>query len=122
MKLLRYGLKGQEKPGLLDKDNHIRDLSHIIEDINPKTLSKETLLHLSKLDPNTLPIVASNPRMGACVNNRISSNLTDGKCLPRRLPYQGPLNRTPPVRLPTNASNPRPHQQSSYGLHIHAKK
>lgn len=69
MKLLRYGPKGQEKPGLLDKENKLRDLSHIIEDINPKTLSKESLLQLSKLDISTLPIIDSNQRMGACVNN-----------------------------------------------------
>lgn len=69
MKLLRYGPKGQEKPGLLDNENNIRDLSHIIDDINPKTLSKESLLQLSKLDPNALQLVGPNQRIGACVNN-----------------------------------------------------
>lgn len=67
MKLLRYGPIGQEKPGLLDKEGRIRDLSHIINDISPKTLSKDSLAQLSKIDPTTLAIVESNPRIGACV-------------------------------------------------------
>jgi 2-keto-4-pentenoate hydratase/2-oxohepta-3-ene-1,7-dioic acid hydratase in catechol pathway len=67
MKLLRYGPKGQEKPGLLDKAGKIRDLSATIADVNPETLSPASLDKLRKLDPASLPLVAGTPRIGACL-------------------------------------------------------
>jgi 2-keto-4-pentenoate hydratase/2-oxohepta-3-ene-1,7-dioic acid hydratase in catechol pathway len=65
MKLLRYGPKGQEKPGLLDKSGQIRDLSATIADINPETLAPSSLERLRKIDPATLPPVSGTPRLGA---------------------------------------------------------
>jgi 2-keto-4-pentenoate hydratase/2-oxohepta-3-ene-1,7-dioic acid hydratase in catechol pathway len=67
MKLLRYGKKGQEKPGMLDKAGKLRDLSATIADINPETLAPAALDRLRKLDPASLPLVAGEPRIGACV-------------------------------------------------------
>jgi len=67
MKLLRYGPKGQEKPGLLDKAGKLRDLSATIADVNPETLAPAALDRLRKLDPAALPLVAGEPRIGACV-------------------------------------------------------
>jgi 2-keto-4-pentenoate hydratase/2-oxohepta-3-ene-1,7-dioic acid hydratase in catechol pathway len=67
MKLLRYGPAGQEKPGLLDGNGVIRDLSEIISDITPETLSAERLARLAKIDPATLLPVQGNPRLGAPV-------------------------------------------------------
>jgi ureidoglycolate lyase len=67
MKLLRYGEKGSEKPGLLDADNQIRDLSGHVQDIAGQVLSPESLATLAAIDPASLPIVAGQPRMGACV-------------------------------------------------------
>ena len=67
MRLLRYGNPGQEKPGLLDKNGILRDLSGVITDINADTLSTELLDSLSALDPETLPKVTGEPRIGACV-------------------------------------------------------
>src|SRR5579859_6170408 len=64
MKLLRYGPKGQEKPGLLDATGEIRDLSAVVADINPETLAPASLAKLRKLDPATLPAVAGKPRLG----------------------------------------------------------
>ena len=69
MKLLRYGSLGHEKPGLLDADGNIRDLSGIVADINGDTLAPESLARLSALDPATLPLVDGSPRIGACVDN-----------------------------------------------------
>lgn len=66
MKLLRYGNKGQEKPGLLDDEGNIRDLSAVVEDIDGVTLA-ERLDELQKLDVNSLPVIDSEPRLGACV-------------------------------------------------------
>ena len=66
MKLLRYGDKGQEKPGLLDDDGKIRDLSSVVEDIDGTTLA-EKLGELQKLDVSSLPVVDGEPRLGACV-------------------------------------------------------
>jgi ureidoglycolate lyase len=67
MKLLRYGEKGAEKPGLLDADNQVRDLSGHVADIAGQVLSPENLAALAAIDPASLPIVAGQPRIGACV-------------------------------------------------------
>jgi 2-keto-4-pentenoate hydratase/2-oxohepta-3-ene-1,7-dioic acid hydratase in catechol pathway len=67
MKLLRYGPAGQEKPGLLDSSNVIRDLSGIVPDIAGASLLPETLTRLKGLDPSTLPAVTGTPRIGPCV-------------------------------------------------------
>jgi len=67
MKLVRFGKVGKEKPGLIDADGKIRDLSHIIKDITPDTLSDKELKKLSKLNPAKLPLVRGNPRMGCPV-------------------------------------------------------
>ncbi|MEH6350604.1 ureidoglycolate lyase [Pseudomonas sp. 3JA] len=67
MKLLRYGEKGSEKPGLLDADNQIRDLSAHVPDIAGQALGPDSLAVLATLDPRSLPRVAGQPRIGACV-------------------------------------------------------
>ena len=67
MKFLRYGETGQEKPGLLDADGNIRDLSAHVSDLSGAVLSPETLAKLGSLDVNTLPKVEGNPRLGPCV-------------------------------------------------------
>lgn len=67
MKLLRYGPKGQEKPGLLDAAGAIRDLSGVVADINGETLAPGVLAKLKALDPASLPAVPGNPRLGPCV-------------------------------------------------------
>lgn len=66
MKLVRYGEPGKEKPGLLDGEGRIRDLSALIEDIGPETLATR-LEGLRALDPKTLPLVPGSPRLGPCV-------------------------------------------------------
>ncbi len=68
MKLLRYGPLGQEKPGILDAEGGIRDLSGVVGDINGATLQPEALAKLRGLDVNALPKVAGSPRYGACVS------------------------------------------------------
>ncbi len=65
MKLLRYGPIGQEKPGLLDADGTIRDLSAAIPDLAGDVLTD--LDRLKSIDPATLPAVTGNPRLGPCV-------------------------------------------------------
>ncbi|MHA6687342.1 fumarylacetoacetate hydrolase family protein [Mesorhizobium sp. A556] len=67
MKLLRYGDVGAEKPGLLDTDGVIRDLSKHVPDIGGKALDPASLGALAKLDPASLPAVSGSPRIGACV-------------------------------------------------------
>lgn len=64
MKLLRYGPPGQEKPGMLDAEGHIRDLSGLLDDITPKTLAPAALDVLRAIDPSRLPRVAGEPRLG----------------------------------------------------------
>ena len=68
MKLLRYGNPGQEKPGMLDQNGTIRDLSNIVEDIAGDVLLPEGLEKLKNLDPGSLPTIEGSPRMGACVS------------------------------------------------------
>ena len=67
MKLLRYGPVGAEKPGLLDGEGRIRDLSGHVVDIAGEALSPETLARLSRIDHATLPAVTGTPRLGPCV-------------------------------------------------------
>lgn len=67
MKFLRYGQAGAEKPGLLDADGNIRDLSGHVPDIDGATFAPETLARLKQLDPVSLPLVSGAPRIGPCV-------------------------------------------------------
>lgn len=67
MKLLRYGPAGQEKPGLLDADGNIRDLSGVITDLTPATVSLEEIEKLKAIDPVSLPLVEGAPRYGVPV-------------------------------------------------------
>jgi len=64
VKLLRYGPKGQERPGLLDANGILRDLSGILDDITPEALSGESIARLAAMDPTSLHAVAGNPRFG----------------------------------------------------------
>lgn len=68
MKLLQYGPKGQEKPGLLDPQGNIRDLSGIIDAIAGDVLNDAGLDRLRALDPQSLPQVDGQPRIGPCVS------------------------------------------------------
>jgi 2-keto-4-pentenoate hydratase/2-oxohepta-3-ene-1,7-dioic acid hydratase in catechol pathway len=67
MKLVRYGPAGREKPGLIDADGKLRDLSRKVKDIDGASLAPAELAKLRKLDPNKLPLVKGKPRLGACV-------------------------------------------------------
>ena len=67
MKLLRYGLPGAEKPGMLDARGDIRDLSSVVPDIAGDVLLPESMDRLRAVDPSTLPRVAADVRVGPCV-------------------------------------------------------
>ena len=69
MKLLRYGSAGQEKPGLLDHDGRIRDLSGAVRDIAGEVLAPASIDRLRRLDPASLPLVSGSPRLGPCVGS-----------------------------------------------------
>ena len=64
MKLVRYGRAGKEKPGLIDADGKLRDLSARIDDITPDQLSDKSLAKLSRINPARLPLVKGKPRFG----------------------------------------------------------
>ncbi len=68
MKLVRYGNPGKEKPGLIDAQGVLRDLSAVIKDIGPEQLSDAALAKLAKLKTDKLPAVKGKPRMGCPVN------------------------------------------------------
>ena len=67
MKLLRFGQTGQERPGVLDTLGNIRDLSAHIADINGQSLSPQSLSTLRSLDVDSLPVVSTPQRIGACI-------------------------------------------------------
>jgi 2-keto-4-pentenoate hydratase/2-oxohepta-3-ene-1,7-dioic acid hydratase in catechol pathway len=67
MKLVRFGASGSEKPGILDADGTLRDLSGVIDDIAGDTLSDASLAKLRALDPGSLPKVDGTVRIGPCV-------------------------------------------------------
>lgn len=69
MKLVRYGDAGKEKPGLIDAQGVIRDLSGVLRDIDGSTIGDDGLAKLRGTDVNTLPKVAGNPRLGIPVGN-----------------------------------------------------
>ena len=68
MKLVRYGNPGREKPGLIDGDGKMRDLSALVPDIGPAQLSDAALAKLRKVNPAKLPLVRGTPRYGCPVN------------------------------------------------------
>ncbi|MCW5704426.1 MAG: fumarylacetoacetate hydrolase family protein, partial [Bradyrhizobium sp.] len=67
MKLVRYGAKGAEKPGLIDKSGQLRDLSAHVKDLDGAAYAPESLKKLAAIDPASLPAVSGNPRFGAPV-------------------------------------------------------
>ena len=67
MKLVRYGPPGKEKPGLIDADGKLRDLSKKVKDIDATSLAPAELAKLKKLDTKKLPLVKGKPRLGPCV-------------------------------------------------------
>ena len=69
MKLVRYGKAGQEKPGLIDEDGNIRDLSRKIGDVSGEFLSDKTLKMLRELDVKRLKKVEGRQRLGPCVGS-----------------------------------------------------
>ena len=69
MKLLRYGLSGQEKPGILASDGSIRDLSKLAPDIAGPSLLPDSIEKLRRADISTLPRVEGRPRIGPCVGS-----------------------------------------------------
>jgi len=69
MKLLRHGEFGSEKPGIIDNEGKIRDLSSHIPDINGDSINSESLKKIAAINLSTLPIVSNDTRLGACVGN-----------------------------------------------------
>ncbi len=67
MKLVRFGQPGKEKPGLIDAQGKIRDLSEHVPDVAGSALSKKSLAKLAKLKADKLPLVRGRPRLGPCV-------------------------------------------------------
>ncbi len=67
MKLVRYGAEGREKPGLIDGDGRVRDLSGIVADIDGDALCPKMLARIARARPAKLPLVRGRPRLGSCV-------------------------------------------------------
>ena len=65
MKLVRYGAKGAEKPGLIDKSGQLRDLSEQVGDLDGAAYAPASLKKLAELDTSKLPAVSGKPRLGS---------------------------------------------------------
>jgi len=68
MKLVRYGPAGREKPGIIDADGAIRDLSKVVDDIDGDALSPSGIASIKKANLKRLPLVKGRPRLGPCVS------------------------------------------------------
>jgi 2-keto-4-pentenoate hydratase/2-oxohepta-3-ene-1,7-dioic acid hydratase in catechol pathway len=69
MRLVRFGARGSEKPGLIDSQGIVRDLSAVVPDIDARTLSTAALARLREIDPAQLPAAPAGVRLGACVGS-----------------------------------------------------
>src|SRR2546421_6247113 len=67
MKLVRFGPAGREKPGIIDSEGRIRDLSGVVDDIAGENLGPKGLAKIAKAKPDKLPLVKGTPRLGPCV-------------------------------------------------------
>lgn len=67
MKLIRYGEPGAERPGLVDAEGQLRDLSGHVADLTGETIGPDGLARIASIDPESLPMVAGEPRIGPCV-------------------------------------------------------
>ena len=74
MKLVRFGAAGSEKPGLLDKDGTIRDLSGVVSDITPETLKNGAIDAIAKVDAASMPVVPAGTPRGPVVNRTPNIN------------------------------------------------
>jgi len=72
MKLVRYGAEGREKPGLVDEDGRVRDLSEIVDDIDGLALSPKMLARIARARPSKLPLVRGRPRLGSCIARSVN--------------------------------------------------
>ena len=103
MKLVRYGKPGQEKPGLIDAQGQLRDLSKVIKDISPDQLSDKALAKLRKLKTDKLPLVKGKPRMG-CPISSISKFVAIGLNYADHAAEAGmPIPKEPIVFIKTNS-------------------
>jgi 2-keto-4-pentenoate hydratase/2-oxohepta-3-ene-1,7-dioic acid hydratase in catechol pathway len=69
VKLVRYGRPGKEKPGIIDREGRLRDLSEVVHDIDGSTIGPRSLAKIARLTPERLPLVRGRPRIGPCVAN-----------------------------------------------------
>jgi 2-keto-4-pentenoate hydratase/2-oxohepta-3-ene-1,7-dioic acid hydratase in catechol pathway len=69
MKLFRHGAAGEERPGIVDANGGLRDLTGHVEDIDGAALSPASLTALGKIDPATLPLLDPSVRIGPCVGS-----------------------------------------------------
>jgi 2-keto-4-pentenoate hydratase/2-oxohepta-3-ene-1,7-dioic acid hydratase in catechol pathway len=69
MKLVRFGLQGSEKPGIMDQEGRIRDLSSVVPDITGSTLDKASLTRIRQANITNLPVAPDGVRLGACVGD-----------------------------------------------------
>jgi ureidoglycolate lyase len=99
MKLLRYGQRGSEKPGILDKNGEVRDLSREIDDVAGNNLTVEGLRKIAAIDIESLPAVAEPGRLGPCIARTGKLSLQPGDIISTGTPPGVSLGMKPPIYL-----------------------
>ena len=112
MKLVRYGKQGAEKPGLIDADGKVRDLSAVVSDIAGEVLGKESLSRLKAIDPASLPLAPVGERIGALDSRARSESVAEFRQHVVKVVIVHvfePLHERPaPVETPAAPSEPAP--------------
>src|SRR5262249_6427553 len=104
MKLVRYGEKGAEKPGLIDKSGQLRDLSGHIRDLDGEAYSPASLKKLAAVDPASLPAVNCKPRSGAPVSGTSNCVAIGLNCSDHAKEPANPIPSEPIFFLKANTS------------------
>jgi 2-keto-4-pentenoate hydratase/2-oxohepta-3-ene-1,7-dioic acid hydratase in catechol pathway len=109
MKLVRYGRAGSEKPGLIDAEGKLRDLSRVVKDISSEVLTPAGLRHLRAVKPARLPLVRGNPRLG-CPLGGIGKIVCIGLNYTDHAEEVGlPLPKEPTIFIKANSAISGPH-------------
>ena len=112
MKLVRYGRAGAEKPGLIDKDGKLRDLSRVVRDITPDVLTPAGLNRLRQLKPERLSLVKGRPRLG-CPLSGIGKIVCIGLNYTDHAEEVGlPLPTEPTIFIKANSAISGPHDRT----------
>jgi|GEM_PF-2224758 len=113
LRLVRYGPAGEERPGLIDDDGRLRDLSYVLMDIQAEALDPDEIDILRAIEPATLPLVPATPRLAAPVNGARITAIDGASCLLRPIAVSDRPDGAP-ARMGLAALNGAPARVTAY--------